>query len=189
MRWDESGRIGVCASAHSNMKRIAAFVVVWLESRDITVVIIEPYSFFSEVIADIVLEGGQIVIVKFNSENLDDSLAVCRMKDDAMMSLWFSTFVYVEHVSTIWSPKFTLWITPAMPMCNGWWWKRSGVIWCGMFLSGVASSGPGINWGEASQGKGLAHNGDASHDLDCHPGPPSMGYHSRGFVYLITSFH
>ena len=39
------------------------------------------------------------MIVKFNSEDLDDSLAVFQMKDDDSL---------VQYLRRTWSPKFTL---------------------------------------------------------------------------------
>ena len=56
---------------------------------------------------EIALEGGHKVIVKFNSGNLDDSLAVCRMKDDVSLVQYLRRTSLHDLVPEIYALDYT----------------------------------------------------------------------------------
>ena len=56
---------------------------------------------------EIVLEGGYTVIVKFNSGDLDDSLAVCQMKDDVSLVQHLSKTCLHDLVPKIYAVDYT----------------------------------------------------------------------------------
>jgi hypothetical protein len=58
-------------------------------------------------VIEIVLEGGYTVIVKFNSGHLDDSLAVCRMKDDVSLVQYLGRTCLHNLVSEIYAVDYT----------------------------------------------------------------------------------
>ena len=56
---------------------------------------------------EIVLEGGHTVIVKFNSGELDDSLAVCRMKDEVSLVQYLRRSCLRDSVPEIYAVDYT----------------------------------------------------------------------------------
>jgi len=58
-------------------------------------------------VIEIVLEGGHTVIVKFNSGDLDDSLAVCQMKDDVSLVQYLLRTCLRDLVPEIYAVDYT----------------------------------------------------------------------------------